>query len=40
VNGRELDADEMEAAGVMESVAAGGLDELALTDWIASHIDD
>ena len=40
VNGRELDADEMEAAGVMESVAAGSLDELALTDWIDSHIGE
>jgi len=38
VNGRELDADEMEAAETIESVAAGALDELALTDWIADHI--
>ena len=38
VNGRELDADEMETAETIESVASGGLDELALTDWIADHI--
>jgi len=38
VNGRELDADEMEAAETIESVAAGVLGELALTDWITDHI--
>ena len=38
LNGQELDADEMEAAETIESVAAGALDELALTDWIADHI--
>ncbi len=38
LNGRELDADEMEAAETIESVAAGRLDELALTNWIADHI--
>jgi len=38
LNGRELDADEMEAAETIESVAAGVLGELALTDWIADHI--
>ena len=38
VNGQELDADEMEAAETIESVAAGVLGELALTDWIADHI--
>lgn len=38
VNGLELDAAEMEAAETIESVAAGSLEELALTDWIADHI--
>jgi len=38
LNGQELDADEMEAAETIESVAAGVLGELALTDWIADHI--
>lgn len=38
VNGQELNADEMEAAETIESVAAGSVDELALTDWIADHI--
>lgn len=38
LNGHELDADEMDAADTVESVAGGSLDEIDLAAWIARHI--
>lgn len=38
LNGHELDADEMDAADTVESVAAGSLDEHDLAAWIAGNL--
>ena len=37
INGLVLDADEMDAAGVMEATAASELDESNLARWLAEH---
>ena len=38
LNGWTLDADDGECISTMESVAAGGLSEKKLADWLRSHI--
>ena len=38
INGLVLDAEEMDAAEVMEAVAASELDEPTLAAWLAQHI--
>jgi death-on-curing protein len=38
INGLVLGADEMDAAGVIEAVAAGERDERALAGWLAQHV--
>jgi death on curing protein len=37
LNGRELLAEEVDAANTMQGVAAGDLTEEQLADWIAAH---
>ena len=37
LNGLELEADETNAAAVIESVADGSMDERALAAWIGDH---
>ena len=38
LNGLELTADEMDAVDTIQSLAAGDLTEVQLTEWIAGHI--
>jgi death-on-curing protein len=40
LNGRELLAEEVDAANAMQRVAAGDLTEEQLADWIAAHAAD
>jgi prophage maintenance system killer protein len=37
LNGRELSAEEVDAANTMQCVASGDLTEEQLADWIAAH---
>jgi len=38
MNGRELTAQEVDAAGIIQSVAAGELTEEQLAAWISEHV--
>lgn len=39
INGWVLEADELDAAATIESLAAGTLAEPTLADWIAEHLE-
>jgi death-on-curing protein len=39
INGWRLEADEMEVAATIESVATGTFGEPEMTDWLAAHVE-